>query len=61
MAGQIERVRRLSEKKRIVFPEGSDPRVIEAAERLVREDLVRPVLLGRPSAVRPKESPSSIR
>jgi phosphate acetyltransferase len=54
MAGQIERVRQLRAKKTIVFPEGSDPRVLEAAERLVREGLVRPVLVGRPPAVAPE-------
>lgn len=31
---------------RIVFPEGSDPRTLEAAARLVDERLVRPTLLG---------------
>jgi len=54
MTGQIERVRRLSEKKRIVFPEGTDHRMLEAAERLVREDLVRPILLGRPAGRAPE-------
>jgi phosphate acetyltransferase len=54
MAGQIERVRRRREKKTIVFPEGSDARVIEAAGRLAREGLVRPILIGRPSAGAPE-------
>jgi phosphotransacetylase len=44
MAGLIERARKL--KKTIVFPEGGDPRVLEAAARLVREGVVRPVLIG---------------
>jgi len=44
MAGLIERARKL--KKTIAFPEGHDPRVQEAAARLAREGLVRPVLLG---------------
>ncbi len=47
VAGQIERVRRLPSKKRIVFPEGADPRVAAAAERLAREGLVEPILVGR--------------
>ncbi len=34
MAGLIERARKL--KKTIVFPEGNDPRVVEAAGRLAR-------------------------
>lgn len=32
--------------KRIVLPEGTEPRVLEAAERLAREGAVQPVLLG---------------
>jgi phosphate acetyltransferase len=42
---QAERVRRLSHRKRIVFPEGNDPRVIEAAQRLETEGLVEPILI----------------
>jgi phosphate acetyltransferase len=44
MSGLIERARKL--KKTVAFPEGDDPRVIEAAARLAREGLVRPVLVG---------------
>ena len=44
MTGLIERARKL--KKTIVFPEGSDPRVLEAAGRLARDGVVRPVLVG---------------
>jgi phosphate acetyltransferase len=44
MSGLTERARRL--KKTIVFPEGGDARVLEAAARLAREGVVRPVLLG---------------
>ncbi|MGH9672209.1 MAG: phosphate acyltransferase [Bryobacteraceae bacterium] len=47
VAAQVERVRRLPEKRRIVFPEGDDPRVTTAAGRLSREDLVEPILVGR--------------
>src|SRR3954447_17986170 len=43
---QIERVRRLPKRKRIVFPEGDDPRIRAAAQRLAEERLVDPVLLG---------------
>src|SRR5579864_427304 len=32
--------------KRIVFPEGADPRVLDAAGRLAREGIVKPILLG---------------
>jgi phosphate acetyltransferase len=31
---------------RIVFPEGSEPRVLEAVAMLLKEDLVTPILLG---------------
>jgi len=34
--------------KRIVFPEGDDERVIRAAERLARDAVVKPVVVGRP-------------
>ena len=44
MAGLIERARRL--KKTIAFPEGNDPRVLEAAARLASEGIVKPVLVG---------------
>ena len=46
---QTERLRRQIKKKRIVFPEGEDPRVIAAANRLCTEELLIPVLMGRPS------------
>lgn len=45
LAGLIARARPL--RKRIVFPEGHDPRVIEAAERLAREGIVQPILIGQ--------------
>ena len=44
MSGLIERARKL--KKTIAFPEGSDPRVLEAAARLAREGVAKPVLIG---------------
>lgn len=50
MSGLIERARRLP--KTIVFPEGDDPRVLEAASRLARDGVVKPVLVGaRPHSV----------
>jgi phosphate acetyltransferase len=45
LARQIERLRRIPKRKRIVFPEGGDPRVQQAASRLSREDLVDPILI----------------
>jgi len=45
LAAQADRLRRLKPKRRIVFPEGDDPRVQAAAQRLEREALLTPVLL----------------
>ena len=36
----------------VVFPDGEDPRVVEAAQRLEQGGLAQPVLVGRPLAVR---------
>src|SRR6266496_3883509 len=44
MSGLVERARKL--KKTIAFPEGTDPRVLEAAARLARDGVVKPVLVG---------------
>src|ERR1051325_789688 len=48
MSGLIERARKL--KRRIVFPEGSDPRVLEAATHLAHDGLVQPILVGKAPA-----------
>ena len=32
--------------KTIVFPEGSDPRILEAASRLLAGNFIKPILLG---------------
>jgi phosphate acetyltransferase len=44
LARQIERLRHFP-RKRIVFPEGSDPRIQSAADRLRVEGLIEPILL----------------
>jgi phosphate acetyltransferase len=46
LANLVERLRKVQSKRRVVFPEGNDPRVQQAAERLQREDLAVPILLG---------------
>src|SRR5580704_5081311 len=46
LSGLVERLRKIRPKQCIVFPEGDDPRVQQAAERLQREDLAAPILLG---------------
>jgi phosphate acetyltransferase len=43
-------------KPRIVLPEAGDPRVRAAAERLEREGIARPILLG-PGAIEPLRDP----
>jgi phosphate acetyltransferase len=54
MSGLIERARKL--KKTIAFPEGTDPRVLEAAARLAREGIVKPVLIGP----KPQSAPDGV-
>lgn len=39
-------------QKKIVLPEGEDPRTVRAAKRLIEEGIARPVLLGRPDRIR---------
>jgi phosphate acetyltransferase len=51
IGGQVAKVRALPRKKRIVFPEGGDPRVVVAAARLASEGLVTPILIGEPGGV----------
>lgn len=50
----IESIRRRARERprRIVLPEGEDPRTLEAAAILQRDALVDPVLLGDPRAIR---------
>jgi phosphate acetyltransferase len=65
MAAQVERLRRLKRKRKIVFPEGDDGRVFEAAARLARDEVLEPILIGRAPAgtaagitfIDPAESP----
>ena len=54
MSGLIERARKL--KKPLAFPEGGDARVLEAAARLAREGVVKPVLIGP----RPANAPEGV-
>lgn len=54
MRGIVERARKLN--KTIVFPEGGDPRVVEAAARLALDGVVRPVLIGP----KPADAPGGV-
>lgn len=47
LARQLLRLQQSGKRRTIVFPEGEDPRVIEAAQRLAREGLIRPLLIGK--------------
>lgn len=38
--------------KRIAFPEGDEPPILRAAQRLVEENICRPILLGDPESIR---------
>jgi len=50
MNKQAERLRRLAKPKRIVFPEGNDPRIMAAAVRLSNEGMAEPILVGQAPA-----------
>src|SRR5438552_198817 len=52
--GLIGRARR--NKKKIVFPEGSDPRIIAAAARLARDRILQPILIAAP----PDSAPAGV-
>jgi phosphate acetyltransferase len=54
LAGLIDRARR--SKKKIVFPEGSDPRVQNAAARLAQLGILHPILI----APAPKSAPDGV-
>jgi phosphate acetyltransferase len=41
----VEQLRRHDKKPRIVFPEGDDPRVRDACERLAKDELIEPLLI----------------
>ena len=41
-----------SDTKRIIFPEGDEPKVVRAAARLVETRIARPVLVGRKDKIR---------
>ncbi|MGD0201318.1 MAG: phosphate acetyltransferase [Bryobacteraceae bacterium] len=53
MAAQVARVRALQRRQRIVFPEGDDPRIEAAAERLARDGLLEPILVASKPAREP--------
>ncbi|AOF89674.1 NADP-dependent malic enzyme [Sinorhizobium sp. RAC02] len=40
-----------AEKKRVIFAEGEDERVLRAAQVLLEEDIAKPILIGRPHII----------
>jgi malate dehydrogenase (oxaloacetate-decarboxylating)(NADP+) len=51
MMRPILSIARLADKKRIVFAEGEDERVLRAVRIVVDEQLARPILVGRPAVI----------
>jgi phosphate acetyltransferase len=56
IAQQVERLRRIPKRKKIVFPEGGDRRVLHAATLLAEEGIVEPILLDGDQPVASKYS-----
>jgi phosphate acetyltransferase len=56
LALQTARLRATAKPRRIVFPEGDDPRVLEAAARLAAERLLAPILVS----ARPPAAPAGV-
>src|SRR5260370_533154 len=54
LAGLIDRARR--SRKKIVFPEGADPRVVGAASKLAEQGILQPILIAR----RPDSAPTGV-
>ena len=46
------RARAQARPRTVVFPEGDEPRTIEVVSEIIRERLLRPVLLGEPEAAK---------
>jgi phosphate acetyltransferase len=40
-----------AQKRKIVFTEGTDPRILEAASRLYKDGVLTPILLGNPDEI----------
>lgn len=52
MASIINRAQSRRPLKRIVFPEGDEPQILRAAQRLIEENICQPILLGDPASIR---------
>jgi len=51
---EVFRTRAKGLRKRIIFPEGSDERLIEAAEAARRDGIAKPILVGNEAEIRDK-------
>jgi len=40
-----------TKQQKLVFTEGSDPRILEASSRLKKEKILEPILLGNPEEI----------
>ena len=49
-----------ADPRRIVFPEGTKPRILRAAQQLVDEGIATPVLLGEPAKVRARAEAAGV-
>ncbi|AJD92422.1 phosphotransacetylase [Jeotgalibacillus malaysiensis] len=47
-------------ERRIVFPEGSDERILRAASRLAAENILTPILVGNPNAIAEKADEANV-
>lgn len=47
-------------ERRIVFPEGSDERILRAASRLAAENILTPILVGNPNAIAEKANEANV-
>lgn len=56
VSGHVERLRSNPTKHKIVFPEGEDDRILAAAARLAREQVLEPILIGKP----PVQAPAGV-
>ncbi len=50
----MNKAKAASPKKRVVFAEGEEPKIIRAAAQVAEEGIAQPILLGRPEIIRDK-------
>jgi len=48
----MNKARSAKKKQRIVFAEGEEPKIIRAAHQVQEEDIAKPILIGRPDAIK---------